>query len=488
MSSTRLIQINSSYYGDNKNDCTNLLLDSILEGPIEQRALIDPYHNARRVSKSAALTAAICANSSFIPITLKAGIPYAIGNSVSFLSLDYWAINGTFDEVFGPRGESEAILMTRGAKGKCYRISLAIGAVAIAILSQVPIALPALDYDGELKVPAFIALLLGGSILPLRSLQLSINKSIQMQKWILGETGKKIEEIRSEITSAIQEYQTEFEQIGMNDKLQIVSQMNSIRNRDDMQKIEPYLSTILDQLTHPKPKEPSSRYTSACNLLGRVTSKLIGSFLAASLETGLTLYTFDKTKKYMTDDDIGAGIFTAAVISSGIYLYGKSVINTTEQMAKSVFATLTRQRSKRISEQFRPSLTLSLKLLGLALNLGTIGPNLVIWGDFFKDKKEEQLFFKTTLCCAYFILVSTATLAHVDNTVKQVIASKGNDNEKQIIQLHRDLQKLQKLVENSPILDFSIFLRKCPQEIRTALLRKVGLSLDSLHEYSNRLA
>ncbi|MBS0626377.1 MAG: hypothetical protein JSS32_10035 [Verrucomicrobia bacterium] len=465
------------------NEQDNLLLKAIQEGPIEHTASVDKYRSIRQCSKSATFVAAMCANASFIPITLNAGIPFAIGNSASFLALDFWALNATFDDAFGPRTEHEALLVDRMSKGKCYTVSLAVGSVLMAVLSQFPNALPSLDYNGNYAVPGMVFLLAGGAVLPLRSLQLTINKAIQMQKCVLGEDGKKIESIRSEMVSLVQGYQNDFEYSGQDHQLQVIQSLNEIRN-SDLNKVETYLNAVFDKLLQsPQAAASPSKFKSACTSLGQTIGKVTGLFLAASLETGLSLYTFDKTQTHMIGNPVGAGLFTAAVIGSGVYLYGKAILDTTQRVTSSIFSTFTGQRVKGLAEQLRPTLTLSLRMVGLLLNLGTFGPNLVIWGDFFKDNATEKTFFEATLCSAYFVLVSTATLDLVDSAVKQIVLSKGTDNEKEIIHLHQELQKLQKLLTNTSTLDFSLFLLKAPPEVKTALLNKVDLSLETLEAY-----
>ena len=476
------IPLNGSYSGE------DLLKEAIYEGPIQRMDFEDPHRVARNRLKATQLTISLLANGSYFPIILHAGVPLAIGNFISFYALDIWAVNDTLGDALGPKREREIELIARNSQGKLYKLSLTAGCVALSLLAVTPLALPVLDYDGDIRIPGMVTVFLGGSILPLRSIQLSVNRSIQMQKCILGETGKKIEAIRSEIVSLIENYQSAFEQLDMADKLEVVKKHQAILNNEEQDQVVKYLSEVLADVEKETVAAPVlSRREKFIALAKDTMQHVPGAFLAASLETALTLYTFDKAKHYITDDDFGAGIFTAITIGSGLYLNGKSIVMTTHRAACAIFKGLHGQVDKGLSDQLRLRLSVCLKALGLLINLGTIGSSLVIFGDFFKDNETKKNFFVITTAAAYFLLTATATLDIVDQIVSQIISQKGTPEEQQIVQLHQGLTKLKQLFEKSSLLDFSIFILNAPENIKTALLKKVNLSLGELEEHINKL-
>ena len=468
------------------NQYDNPLLDAIEEGIVDREVPVDPHKCGRRALKVVQISISLAANGSYFPIIFHAGPFFAVGNFVSFFALDYWAVNATLDDALGPRGEREIVLIGRNSKGRVYEVSLTVGAVVLSLLAIAPLALPVLDYDGEYGVPGLVAVFLGGSILPLRSIQLSLNKTIQGMKCVLGETGKKIEAVRSEMVSLVDEYRDLFEQLGMEDKLLFIGQHHAIRGMDGRDSVGKYLSTVLVGANR-APAVEKSRCWQVVDQAGDVIANLPGALLAASLETALAMYTFDKVQGYITSNEVEAGICTAVAIGSGIYLNGKSIVSTTHRFASAIFNGLRCKRVKGLSEQLRPKLSACLKLIGLTFNLGTIGSSLVIYGDFFKDDQFKKHYFEVTLSIAFFVLSATATLDLVDNAVKSIVLRGGDPNEAQVIQLYQELGLLKNLLEKSSLLDFATFVLKCPKEIKDNLVKKVGLSFDELHAYISSL-
>ncbi len=448
---------------------------------VDRDPLVDLYGGRRRLIKGAQIGVSLLANGSYFPIILRAGAAYAVGNGVSFFALDYWAVTGTLEEALGARGEREIVLMQRNSKGNCYKISLITGALGLALLAVAPIALPTLDYDGAYGVPGMISVFLGGSILPLRSIQLSLNKSIQGMTCVLGDVGKKVEAIRGELCEVVDAYRGVFEQLGMSEKLQMIAAHRGIRELDERDKVGRYLTVVLGGV-----KEVAEE-KSKCDKFVTVLGNLPGVFLASSLETVLAVYTYSKAQEYITDSELGAGVFTAVTIGAGVYLNGKSIVNTTHRFACAFFNGLRCKREKGISEQLRPKLTACLKLLGLTLNLGTVGSTLVIYGDFFKDNEKAKDFSEVTLSMAYFVLTATATLDLVADVVKEIVMRKGEEVEKEVLLLCQDLSRFKRLLEKSSLLDFSVFILQCPEGIKNRILKKVALAESTLREYIRKL-
>ena len=450
------------------------LINAILEGPIDHIPLNDPHKCARRVIETLCTLASLGANATYVPISLQlpAGLFFATGNFLAFVNLDFWAFTAIFNELLGPKREYEQLLLNQQATGKIYKTALVTAALVIALLSQVPLALPALDYDRPYEIQAVVILLVAGSFIPTRSLQISFDKSLQMRKYILRETDKKLESARSEVISLVGQYRENFRQSNRQSQLALFDALSQITHLERGDQLNSYLSQVL----HP------AESTSNPNKFCKYSSFVLGFCLTASLQVALTMYTWDKTKTYITDNDYAASGFVATVIGASLYLTGRSIIGTAQRIAQSTIDLLTGRRDRTLAEQIRPKLTFTLKLIGLLLNLGTLGPGIVIWGGFYDDEKE-RLYFQTTICAAYFLLVSTATLDVLDSSIQDFIQWKGSPEDQSIIQLYTDLQKLEKLFEQSSLLDFSLFLTQSSENIKGMLLEKVGLSIEELRAY-----
>lgn len=459
------------------SDASNLLLGALLEGPLSREEPRDPHKFARRTLKGSCIVISAGAKIPYIPIalTLPGGPFVAFANSAAFFNLEYWAINGTIDDLLGPKGASEVVLLERQGKGKCYLVAIVSTSLVIALLSQIPIALPALDYDAKYKALGFGILLGAGALLPVRSIQLSIDKGIKMQRCFPGDVGKQIEEIRSDVLMLIEEHRELFRQMGYPEKLEHLTRMSLLRQDAGIEKLDSYVQGIFEK--------PLCRTTQKETSLSDRASSVIGLWLTSSFQVAITMYTWTKTKEHLIDNDLLAGIFSAAVVISGVYLTGRSIIQTTQTMTRSLVGCFTRRKERTIAEQVRPKLCLSLKLIGLILNLAALGPTIVIWGDFFNENQSTRAYFQVTMCAALFLLLSTATLDSVDMAVEEIVLSGKNLTNKEIVQYHREIQQVARVLDESSLLDFSLFVMKCPETLKTELLRRANLSLQTLEGY-----
>lgn len=454
-----------------------VLAGAIFERCVKNEEIDDPHRRARLCTKAICILVSAGAKVPYVPISLK--LPgrwfFAIGNTASFFNLEYWAIKASINDVLGPKGRWEVSLLQNAGKGRCYQVATLTASFIIALLSQVPVALPAMDYDADYRIPGVIVLLVAGSLLPVRSLQLSINEALKMKRCALGDVEKKLERIRREVVSLTQEYREIFRLAGYEEKMGMIAALAATSKDDELEEVWPHLSLVLGKpMESPAPKR---------NVLCERLSKGAGYFLTASFEAALAMYTWSKTKEHIIDNDVAAFGFTAATVLSWAYLTGESIANTTNRCVQSLFNFMKCRENRTLSEQIRPRLTLALKLLGMTLNVGALGPTVVIWGDFFKDNTDEQGYFQVTMCMAIFLLLSTATLDIIDETVEEIILKKGTPDQKQMIELNRKLLYLQQLLHRSSLLDFGTFLLNCPDRIKEHLLQKVDLAVERVTEF-----
>lgn len=457
-----------------------VLAGAIFERCLKGEDIQDPHRRARLSTKAFCILMSAGAKVPYVPISLRlpGGPFFAIGNVSSFFILEYWAIKASINDVLGPKGRWEVTLLQNAGRGRCYEVSTLTASIAIALLSQIPVALPALDYDGKYRIPGFVVLLVAGALFPVRSLQLSIDKALTRQRYCLGDVEKKLEQIREEVISLTQEYREIFRLAGYEEKMGMIAALAATRVDNESEEAEPYLSLVFGKLIENPPQKRS-------RLCERI-SKGVGYFLTASFETALAMYTWSKTKEHLINNDAVAGSFAAVTVLSWAYLTGESVATTTHRCALSLFDLLRCRKNQTLSEQIRPRLNLSLKLLGITLNAAALGPTVVIWGDFYKDNAAEQGYFEATICATLFLLLATATLDIIDETVKEIILKNGTPDQKQMLELNTKLLYLQQLLHRSSLLDFSTLLLNCPDRIKENLLQKVDLTVERVTELVER--
>ncbi len=458
-------------------DHGSLVADAVLAGPINQD-LLDKHWCSRRTIKVVCFGVSASAKVPYIPIalTLPGGAFLAFANCAAFLGLEYWAIEGTIDDFLGPRSTHEVVMLQKGPKGKCYRVATLSTAVVLSLISQIPVAFPALDYDGAYAKLGFGVLLVAGSLLPIRSIQLSVDRSLQLQ-CLRGEIGKKIEVVRADMVSFIDDHGELFTTMDFLQQIQLLTKMSEIRTGDVVDKVNAYTKLVLAR-TH---MQPAAQKSSLCDRVSYVTGLLITS----TFQVALTMYTWSKTKEHIADDNATAASFAGLVLCSGIYLTGKSIIQTTQRMTRSIVDFFRCRQQRTIAEQVNPALCFSLKTIGMVINLAALGPTVRIWGDFYKDN-PAQTYMEVTMCAAIFLFLSTATLALAEKVVRDIVCSGNHRGKKEIVQYHQELGQFAKILQESPLVDFSIFVMKCPEDVKGELLERVELAEEALRNYINQ--
>ncbi|MGR3973387.1 MAG: hypothetical protein QRY72_02265 [Candidatus Rhabdochlamydia sp.] len=450
----------------------SLLSKAVMEECIERRVASDPHKIARLAIKTVCLIVSAGAKIPYIPIslTLPAGPAFAFGNTTSFFILEWWAIRATIDEALGSRGASEAQMVKRGGKGFLYQIATLVGALVISIFPQIPIALPALDYDGQFKVLGFITLLAAGVFIPIRSLQLTVDNILK--KFMIDESGKKIQQLCFSMAGLIQEERDLFRQLPYQDKLQMISRLDDIRKSQDF-------SGYIKELFTPKVGHKVVKESSLCKKI----SFAAGIALTAAFEAALVMYTWEKTQEHFIDNEAAAGAIAITTGISWLYLTGQAIIGTTQRVSQAVVNLIKRQKDPSIASQIYPKLTFALKSLGMINTVLALGPTVVIWGEFYASNRYEQVAVEIVMCSSLFLLLSTATLDIIQDFIQQLIQHKGSSDQQLIARLDHEFQKFQTLLRQSALPDIAAFVMDLPEDIKGRLLNQAAITQEMLDHY-----
>jgi hypothetical protein len=446
------------------------LVEAIEESCIPDLALVDHHYSLRLMTLVSGIATSVISGIAYAPVSLQlpGGIFFAIANTLGFSKLSIWAIRATAQDLFGPKGNKEMALLDRNSNGNCVNIAAIATSTVIAILSQLPTALPMLDYGGQWKVPGMLCVLASGMLVPIRSLQLSINRSIQLYKKSREDTGEKLERLRTVLINAIELHQTVFRKQSLEEKEHWIASLQ----HNNM----PH--SLIGIALHPAPAKP----VTARDLRVERIAKATGLLLTGSLQTGLALYTFAKTQQYMVSSPAAAALLAGSVVLSGIYLSGQSIISTTHRIANAALSRLTHQKDDSLAEQLRPWRARVLQLMGFVIDAGSLGATVVIWGDFYQNNLPAKTYFTTALCLAYFLFLFTSTTDMIDEAIEEDVRLRGSKEEKMVISYNDQFSKMKKIIANSSAQDLALFLESCPPELRSELLVKIDGSLELLRE------
>lgn len=466
------------------------LKEGILE-IIESQPSISYFPTVRRVVQVGIILLAIGAETPYFPVSLRLPIGQdlafacAIANILAFTHLACWASNTLVHTVLGEKRHHERILQNRNGTGFKQQIAIIGTAFAIALLSRIPVALPAFEYDGSFAVIGFCAALIGGALIPCRSLQLSFIHASRLRSQLAGDGEKKIAAAQSRLFLLFHGTRKHFiETLTEQKRIQLMGLLTASKRMDQRSaKILSYISVLLSASSEYQLRTYQNHsYSDSC-------AKILGVGLALSHQTAWTMYTWAQTKKHLLDNDVLAGFFASSSCVAGLYLTGASIIKTTHRVAHTLFESIRCRKSRSLSEQLQPKLSLFLQALSVLINsAATAGPAFVIWREFYEHYgRATQIYFESSMFIATFLFLLTATFDIIDELMEDVIILKGEKNKKDAVVFSRELNAIEKIVEESSLFDFCIFILKLPEDIKGPLIRKIGADLQDLQDYYKKI-
>lgn len=210
----------------------------------------------------------------------------------------------------------------------------------------------------------------------------------------------------------------------------------------------------------------------------------MGAALALTSEYALGDYTFALTKGELWDNDIVAGVFAGLAVGSTAYLFGKSIMGTTQRMFNTFGNLLTGNEVRNIGWQLRPGLSFASTAIGLLIDVCALGPTYIIWGEFYGAQESiiKHEFFQNAMCASLFLLLFTSTLDTIDDIVASSI-ERGTEEEREILMINGEFQKLAAIVDSSSSTEFLEYLVDRDEQSKEELLNRIGISAGELNKF-----
>ncbi len=449
----------------------------------------DPHRTSRRSLKVAVVIFSAAAKIPYWPISNKLGPgigPICAGaNSLAFFALEWWAGSKGLDDELGRQTHEEiAMLENKGDQASCKDRAVKIISISTATLvaaaSQLPSALAGEAYNTQgLKVAAFVVLLVSGSLLPLRSIQLSL-QALRSQSRDAVE--QKLLALKADVITLVGQH---------GDVLQEVHNIEASSSQ------ERYWSILLGQRDESKETKGQR--------VARLTGEVVGFGLNAFLQVSLGYLTYSITKEDIKDNDALGVTFATLAVTSTVYLTGTAIQKTAGKTFALVHSLLTGSRKPSLVEILKPRLAFAMQATGILIDLLAIGASGVIWSEFYSKSKGEGttpaptggvtpepeitpptaggVAAATAICTSIFFLLFTAMTDIIDNLTSSIILHKGNEEAKELLDLHKKLNRLARSVKKTPLFNFAIFVLELPEEVRDRYMRKFDLSIDTLNQY-----
>lgn len=423
-------------------------LETWFDHHISQTREEDKLCSANTALKVSLIALVILRNICFI--SLNSEMPYAkytegvwaSGNILSLSALDYWAGSRFIDDVLPKEEGLEKAFPQENTRLKSAAL---IASFIPAFLGQIPPVYVAMEYSSPpFKIPIGILVLLGGALIPLRSLQLSIQKRL-----IQHSPSQK------QFLALLQENRQNFINLTPAEKTVFINALQNTRE------LSAYFEHMLQKGTlSEKPSLKSAEYAST------ECAKIIGCILAGAYQFTTGNYTFVKTKETVLEDDIFAGVMAAVVVASTLYLSGTAIIDS----SVSLFHSLTgidknaRESQESLIKKLKGKHLDRLNLVGHFSNALALGVSYVIWKDFYENE-TEKVFFEVTMCLAVFLLLYAATPAVIEDAVKQTLSKE----EKEILAIDGRYETLINAIEKISSHSFEDVHNLLPEPLKQAL-------------------
>lgn len=457
-------QIAIEFEGNDLRLLSRAIVAVLNNTPVEDRT-----YWQRRILQTLAAAVSAATKVYFIPVslTLPAGESFATGGVISWWCFEFYGANSTIEDIAGPKGHHELALLRKTSRNRCRTITIVTGAFAIALVSQIVYAFAAYKYNNsDQRIPAAIVTMISGSLYPTRSLQLTFEAL--SEKWSEHtDFEQKLISIRNNFADMIQTNRAIF--VTLENKLDIVQIFNELEASNDKKAVA---NRFVREMISLRRRERVQVLTNGHRRTNAV-SKVVGSLLAATMQSAFAYYTWTNTKEYVSDDDGVAFINSALVVGSSVYLTTKDLLATTNYLARSFFNLVSNRRELSIAEQLHPRLCFALKALGLVSDAFAQGSAWVIWGDYFGGP----------VCAGTFILLYAGTLYIIDRTVEEYIRRKGDPNGKAIMAVYDKLGSLPSITRTNSLIDYCYHLLDLEDDVRLELTNQAEVTRAKLESY-----
>lgn len=467
-SSNQPLLVPETYEKFNSNLAENFTLKNNIRGYIEKKDIFhltthEPaiHNTVRNGFKAIALLISIGGKIPFIPISMKfagtntkLGIVLAYGNVASFTTLIYWAMSNLIDELFERKSAEEITILKNNYKRVKIVASLFTGAI-----SQFAITYLAYEYNHKSILMAGI-IIVSDSWLPAYSIYNSIRKieNVKCKKETLE---NEINIIRSTTLNLINQYQHSLDFLDQDSQSLFIKKLNKISEIQSKNlQTDAFLDSIFSssEITHKK--RDFSEIGVGC--LGFICT------ISQMIFQGTISY---YGMKELTGSEFGGAIASSLVVGSNLYLNIYKVPTTAMRIFNFGRNLLNRTYQRSYSEKLKPRLTFALKAIGLINTALCWAPSVQVNKDYFKG--DFRLYMQITAATGVILLVTTAVSDIVTQIVKENALLYGDENSKKILAMKRELKKLSHLIKNSSFLDFAIFLKSLPANLKNMVASEI---------------
>ena len=323
-----------------------------------------------------------------------------------------------------------------------------------------PTVLAGVKYNQEkYKIPAAVALMASGSLIPLRSIELSLEHLYKIME--KNDDPSELIVAQRKMVELLKKNHQAFIEMSKQDKEKAVESLTRVRQMNESaDKTNQYLSTFLN-IEPPRYEGVNEFLEKGMNYAGLG----LGAYLSGVFEYALGDYTYSLTKEEVYDNDALAVAFASLAVICTSYLYIQSIVGTSQRVFSVASDLANGKEARNLGWQLRPKLSATLTALAFSIDALALGPTYVIWGDFYDQNKGKHDLFLSAMCTSLFLILFTASL-DIANDLCSYSIMNGTEKEKGILAFSQELQRLASAVEKSSSEQFEQLFTSLPEDIK----------------------
>jgi len=414
---------------------------------------------SRTIAKICITTCSFIGNTSFLALNfvlpLNEGFEdvCAASNLTVMTLLSLWAGNSIINEVLCHHTPQEELITEKKIKG-WKKAALYTTLLGLSLLSQLPYIYSAVKYNpGPYAVLFGFTVATGGCLIPLRSMQLDVEKQMQIKS---GEQFDRTLFLKqTNYVKSVLAKRDEFIKSSPEMKETFIVTLNRIRGQQNSDtKLHDYFSHMSSQTLNSSLDSIQHEATPLSIRSARIT----GMILTCFYQWFIGMYTWEQTKSQVSDRNAIAGILSFLVVASTFRIMLNAITESTEEIFDSTFNSSQSQEPGSLADQFYEKRSLvTLNIVSAGVNSLALLVSYVMFKDLFKNRSAEK-FAECVMCCSTFLLYQKASSDTLKGALEELKMFTGSEFEKETIKTVHEFQDLARFIETISPRYFEEFL------------------------------
>lgn len=471
-------------YGDSRisfsEDCPKIQLfieKQLIEGQTVRETRV--HRIVRNSLQATVVTAGMAARLAYVRVSLAYsnsvfGIVLASNSGLSFGAVLAWCFLNVIHDKLAPLSPEEEELL-RSRLPKRLRLLVTVSVVTAGVMAKTPFAYIVYVYNNKEWLYPLLTLLVDSGY-PIYSLHLSAEALLKRRQ--IASFERRLSQVKDKLISKLEGMRTKLAAMSKSERTQVLSQLDGLQTLTTLSNPSTeYLKVLLSNSMKSQGENRSIK-------VGRVGAAAGGLVLTVSQMIFVGVLAYHGAKLF-TEYEVGAITTVIFVVICNFFLSFEVLIKTSIKTYDVGVKCLRRIPQQSLAGSLYPKIQASLMIVSLGIVALSYSGPLQVCRDNFSG--NFGVFMQVTSVMATVLLSLTAMFALTDDIIAEGGIRFGSPEHRQLLRLDTNLQRLIRLLKESPFVEFLLFLKCLPREKYTAWLNKLQLKQEDIQFYLARL-